>query len=137
MWKNFSLFDFVARLVCLVAGLAVAAAALTKVLPKYGVEVPGIVASYVPSAYYSTWGWGGSEIAAAAGLFLALMTFSRHLTFRIFVLIGVILLVLQNPIIRMVGQPQLTEQRVFWGGVVLVAFGFGYRLFNKLRGARF
>jgi len=131
------LISVILRFAVSILGLAVCVAALSKVLPdKFNIGVLDPVSGFIPGFYYS-WGLGGSLFAAIAGLFLFLMIFSGRTLTRIMVFLGILLLVLQQPLIRIVAQDQFTEQTCFFGGIGLSVLGFGFCVFSKIKGGKF
>jgi len=135
--KNIARLDTIFRIICFIFSVAVLLTSSAKVLPKYGIEALTFIQNYIPNNYYIKWGYGGTKYAILAGFLLFLMTFSRRIVLRFFVLIGVILFILMNPIITLVDQPQFNTYTAFWGSIILILGGFGINLLITLSGDKF
>lgn len=129
-------YGFIFKIILGLVGLLIAAAAATKVLPKYKIDALDIIADKIPNIYFGS-GLGGTEFCLGAGIILFLMAFSKKIVPRILVLVGAILLAFMFPIIQMANQPMLNQTTAFFCGLGLVAVGFALSILSAISGGEF
>jgi hypothetical protein len=116
-------------------GLAMIAAFAALYAGNAGLTLPGALSDFL--GRYWSWGHGGDILGLAAAVLLFLSAFSSRVLLPVLVTVGAILMVLIDPVVGMVGQPQFTSRVAFLTAVALIGVGFGANALQKITGGRF